>query len=67
MSSKKRTIKVSISKTTQVVQYEPVTVLIEESVELEADEDPEETRSELYESVSDAVTRYMKKERKKWK
>lgn len=61
-----RTLKISVCRTVQVERYEPVTVTVEESIQLKDSEDPAEARSALYKDVTQQVTRYVKNEVKKY-
>ena len=61
------TISVKVSRTQQVKQYEPVTVEVVHTVELEADEDVEERRLEIYKSVTQAVKKYIDNEVRKYR
>jgi hypothetical protein len=64
---KRRVITVSVTKTIQVVQFEPVVVEVTESAEVESGEKASEVRTALYESASKAVKKFMKEEIESWK
>lgn len=59
-------VSVTISKTIQVVQFEPVTVAITREAELEKGDDPAEVEAELQESIGKSVKKLMKEERNRW-
>lgn len=61
------TISVKVSRTQQVKQYEPVTVEVVHTVELQADEDVEERRLEIYKGVTQAVKKYIDNEVRKYR
>ncbi len=59
----KRIITVEVSKTVQVAQYEPVTVKISETVEVEADsEKAKEVRLKVYTGVTKSVKQFIDNE-----
>lgn len=59
----KRVITVEVSKTVQVAQYEPVTVKITETVEVEADsEKAKEVRLKVYTGVTKSVKQFIDNE-----
>lgn len=61
-----RTIKIAVSRTIQVERFEPVSVTVEESIQLKDDEDAAEARTQLYSDVTKQVTRYVRNEVKKY-
>lgn len=61
-----RTIKISVSRTIQVERFEPVSVTVEETIQVKDNEDPVEARTTLYKDVTQQVKRYVDNERKKY-
>ncbi len=57
-----KTIKVSISKTMQAVQFEPVTVTVEHTAELGVDDDVKAVRENLYKRTSASAESFIKQE-----
>lgn len=57
-----RTIKVSVSKTIQAVQFEPVTVTVEHTAELAIGDDVKTVRESLYKRASAATEDYVTRE-----
>lgn len=64
---KRKVVSVTLTKTVQASQFEPLTVSITESAELEADDKPARVRNKLYESASEGLHEIMVKELKLWK
>jgi len=64
---KRKTISVTITKTKQVVQFEPLTVTVTEVAELEEGDKASDAKAKLYESVSKSVKQFMEEETTKWK
>ncbi len=64
---KRKSITVEISKTIQVVQFEPIVVRVAETAELEDGDKVSKVREKLHESVSDSVVQIMKDEVKRWR
>lgn len=64
---KRRTVSVTVTKVVQAAQFEPLTISIIESAELEGEEKVSEVRTKLYESASRGVHKLMKEELKLWK
>ncbi len=58
-------ITISVSRTIQVKQYEPVTVSASETVECDED-DADEVRLRTYKNVTTAVFKYIENERRKY-
>jgi hypothetical protein len=61
-----RTVKISVTRTIQVDRFEPVTVTVEESIQLKDSEDPVEPRRELYKEVTQQVAKYIENEKRKY-
>jgi hypothetical protein len=59
-------ITVTISRTIQIRQYEPVTVTVTERHELEEGEDPKVVRLQVYNQIAPDVARFMDKEVKRY-
>ena len=57
-----RTIQITVTRTVQVKQFEPVTVTLSETIEVEDDADVKEARLALYTGVTSRVERYIKNE-----
>ena len=64
---KRKTVSVTVQKTVQAAQYEPVTISVTETADLEADDKSKAVKRKLYESASESVHEYMKEELKLWK
>jgi hypothetical protein len=60
-------VSVTVSKTIQVVQFEPVRVDVTQTVEILDDDKVSRVRRELYESTSKAVAAMMHEELKRWR
>ena len=58
------TLTVTVSKTCQVRQFEPVVVTVSETVEY--DDNAAEVRMKTYSNVTKAVTKFMDNEITKW-
>lgn len=63
---KRKTVSVTVSRTVQVVQYQPSTVTVTETADV-GDQDPEEVKLALYESASKSMQKFMRAEIKKYK
>ena len=61
-----RTIQITVSRTVQVKQYEPVSVTISETIELDDDEHVDASRLALYKVVTQNVKRYIENEVNKY-
>lgn len=59
-------ITVTISRTIQIRQYEPVAVTVTERHTPEAGEDPNLIRNEVYNQVAKSVAKYMDRELKRY-
>lgn len=57
---------VTVSRTCQVRQYEPVTITVTERHELHENEDPRRTRLKIYNQVATHVASFMDKELKRY-
>lgn len=57
---------VTITKTIQVVQFEPVTVTVSETYDIEDGEDVVAIRSHAYNSCAKSVVRYLNNEIRRW-
>lgn len=64
---KRKMVSVTLSKTVQAHQFEPLVVTITESAEVESGEKVREVRDKLYESASVGLHKIMVKELKLWK
>lgn len=64
---KRKMVQVTLTKTVQASQFEPLTVSITESAELEQGDKVRVVREKLYESASDGLHDIMVKELKLWK
>lgn len=64
---KRRTVSVTVTKMVQAAQYEPLTISITESAELEGEEKVSQIRTKLYESASKGVHKLMIEELTLWK
>lgn len=62
---KRKQVSVTVTKTVQVVQFEPVVVSVTETADV-GDADVSEVKAELYESASKSVRKFMKEEKEKW-
>jgi hypothetical protein len=58
---KPKSVTVTVSKTIQVAQYEPLTIQIVETHDLESEDNPREVRSQLVASLSKSLRISMKK------
>lgn len=63
---KRKTVSVTVTRTVQVVQFQPSTVSVTETAEV-GDQDPNEVKQELYESASKSMQKFMRGEIKKYK
>lgn len=59
-------ITITISRTIQVKQYEPLTVTVTETYQCEEDDDLQEVRNAAYKQVADSVAKYLKREYKRY-
>jgi hypothetical protein len=64
---KVREISVTVQKTVQAVQFEPVVVAVTMTAELEAGDKASKVRAKLYEAASEGVHEHMQEELKLWK
>lgn len=64
--AKTKTISVTVSKTLQVTQFEPIRIEVTQAVTLDPEETPREVRAQLYDECSRAVRTMMKKEIEVW-
>lgn len=60
------TISVTVGKTIQVVQFEPVHVSVTQTYTLTDEDDVTEARADLYNQCGKAVVRFMNNELKRW-
>jgi hypothetical protein len=60
--SKTKTMTVTVTRMVQLKQYEPFTVTVAETVELENGDDKLLVRNETYASISKSVTKYINHE-----
>lgn len=68
MAKIKRTkVRVSISRTVQVNRFNPSTVTVEEEADVPDGMTADDVRTELYESVTKTVQKFMRKEIKKYR
>ena len=65
-SKPKKTITVTVSKTVQTQQYEPVIVTVSETVEVSADRDSQEVHLETYKGVTKSAKKFIDNEIAKW-
>jgi hypothetical protein len=59
-------ITVTISRTIQIQQYQPLTISIAETHNCDEDEDPQEVRNTVYKQVAESVSRYLNREYKRY-
>lgn len=64
---KRRTVSVTVAKVVQAAPFEPLTISVVESAEVESDEKVSDVRTKLYESASRGVHKLMKEELTLWK
>lgn len=64
---KRKMVSVTLTKVVQAHAYEPLTVSITESAELEDGDKASKVREKLYESASAGLHEIMGKELKRWK
>jgi len=57
---------VTISRTVQIRQYEPVTVTVTEKHKLGEDEEPKKVRLQVYNQVATDLARFMDRELKRY-
>lgn len=64
---KTKEITVTVTKMVQAAQYEPLTMSVSVTAELEAGDKAEKVKRKLYESASESVHEFMVEELKLWK
>lgn len=64
---KRKIVSVTVTKVVQAAQFEPLTVSITESAEIEEGDKVIKVRNRLYESASEGLHEIMGKELKRWK
>lgn len=64
---KRKTVSVTVTKVVQAEQYEPVTVSVSETADLEDGDKASETKRKLYESASKSLHKFMREEIKLWR
>lgn len=64
---KRKTISITLTKMVQAAQYEPLTVTITETAEMEDGDKVKDVRSKLYESASKGLHEVMREELTRWK
>lgn len=64
---KRKTVSVTVQKTVQAAQFEPLVISVTETADLEADDKASVAKRKLYESASESVHKFMKEELKLWK
>lgn len=64
---KRKMVSVTLAKTVQASQFEPLVVTYTESAELEEGDKISRVREKLYESASEGLHEIMGKELKRWK
>jgi len=57
-----RTIRISVQRTVQVERFEPVSVTVEETVQVRNEDEVAEARMELYKDVTRAVKKFVDNE-----
>lgn len=60
------TVTVSVQKTIQVVDFEPVVIGVSETYTLQEDDDVAEIRTEMYNRCAKSVVRYLNNEIRRW-
>ena len=63
----KRVIKISVTRTMQVDRFEPVSVTVEETIEVRDGDGVPEARTTLYKEVTQQVKKYIDNEARKYK
>lgn len=56
---KTKTITITVSRTVQLKQYEPVTITVTETVELSSEDDKLLVRNQTYAAISKSVAKYI--------
>lgn len=64
---KRKEVSVTVTKTVQAAQFEPVTVSVTETATLEAGDKASTAKDKLYESASESLHKFMKEELKLWR
>lgn len=64
---KRKSVSVTVTKTVQAAQFEPVTVSVVEAADLEAGDKASEVKRKLYESASKSLHEFMGEELKLWR
>lgn len=64
---KRKTVTVTVQKTVQATQFEPIVISVTETAELEEGDKASEAKAKLYESASTSLHKFMKEEIKLWK
>lgn len=67
MTMKRKTVSVTVTKTVQAAQFEPVVISVTETADLEDGDKASVAKQKLYESASASVHRFMKEELTLWK
>lgn len=63
---KRKSLTITVSKTVQVKQYEPVTITLTDIVELESDDDPKDVRNRVYKELTKSLVVYLNHEIKQY-
>jgi hypothetical protein len=66
ISKQPKTTTVTYTKTLQVVQFEPVTISVSETYDLEPGDDVVSVRAHAYNSCAKSAVRYLNNELKRW-
>lgn len=66
MAIKRKVVSVSISRTIQITQFHPSTVMVTETAEVPTDLTADQVKAELYKSASRSVVKFMNLEIDKW-
>ncbi len=64
---KRRSVSVTVTRTVQVVQFQPSTVSVTECADVPEGMSAEEVKAELYESASESMQKFMRGEIKKYR
>ena len=64
---KRTSVSVTVSRTVQVRNYTPSTVTVTETAEVGEGQSAQKVKDALYESASDSMQEYMRKEIKKYR
>ena len=62
---KTKEITVTVAKTIQIVQYEPVNITVSHTANLDEDDDPQEASMELYKVCTKAIAKFLENEKLK--